>query len=72
MMLRAAVSAAVVQRAVVALEIGSLGFATAVTAYMVGVEELPILIGLYFATVAVASALARWLEWPPAPQAGHD
>ena len=65
-------SRAALQRALVALEMGSLGVATAVAAFMLGVEETAVLIAIYFATVLVAYALAGCLEAPALPQAGND
>jgi len=72
LMLRAHMRRAPVDRALGALEIGACGVATSIAAFMIGLEEIPLLIAIYSVTVVVAYALVCCLESPAMPQAGND
>jgi hypothetical protein len=71
-MLRARMTRAALERALGALEIAALGVATSVAAFMLGLDEIPVLMAIYFATVVVAYALACCIEAWGLPQAGND
>ena len=71
-MLRAHMRRAPFERALGALEIGVCGVATSVAGFMMGIEQIPLLIAIYSATVVVAYALVCCLEGPALPQTGND
>jgi hypothetical protein len=60
------------ERVLGALEIGCCGVATSVAAFMLGLDQIPLLIATYTVTVVVAYALVCCLEAPALPQTGND
>jgi hypothetical protein len=70
--LRAHMRRAPFERVLGALEIGGCGVSTSVAAFMIGLDQTPLLIAIYSVTVVVAYALVGCLEGPALPQAGND
>jgi len=72
LILRAHQRRAPFERALGALEIGCCGVATSVAAFMIGLDQTPLLIAIYSATVIIAYAVVGCLEGPALTQAGND